>query len=387
METHTRSRATRKEDGVKVTVRRRTWRARLVLIVTVVVAVLLLIQLVISPIVKAVVNKKLAAMEGYSGRVGSLNIALWRGAISAGDFVLRERGRDDEPPVVKVHRISANLSWVSLFHGRLGGDLYVDQPETTFVKRREVNLKEAGDKVAQKTEEAKQQVMPWRDALRQMFPIEIGKLESQEGKARFIDKAHEPVVDVALEHIKLVGTGLRTQQDGEELPAKVELTAVMTGNGKLKITAQADPLAKPPHFKTTMELQSLDLTAINPLLLAYADADVARGTFEFFLEVNAANGGYQGYTKPFFRDLDFKAPSVEGKPVKKLARKAANAVVGILKNDEEGKVATKVPFSGTFDKNQVDIWTTISNLLRNAFVQALKEGFEGGGKASGGEGK
>jgi hypothetical protein len=58
--------------------------------------------------------------------------------------------------------------------------------------------------------------------------------------------------------------------------------------------------------------------------------------------------------------------------------------VSVLKNDEKDQVATKAPFSGTFNQNDVDVWTTVEFLLRNAFVQALREGFEGAGPSQGG---
>jgi hypothetical protein len=105
---------------------------------------------------------------------------------------------------------------------------------------------------------------------------------------------------------------------------------------------------------------------------------VSRGVFEMYSEVEARDGAYYGYVKPFFKDLDFKNVTDKDKPVaKRIAEKAVAVVASVLKNDEKEKVATKAPFGGSFKDNEVDIWTTIQNLLRNAFVQALTEGLEG----------
>ena len=102
-----------------------------------------------------------------------------------------------------------------------------------------------------------------------------------------------------------------------------------------------------------------------------------RGTFEVFVEAEARNGHYVGYLKPFLRNLEFKAvPDPEKSFLQNTATKAASAVTNLLKNDEQ-KVATKAPLKGDFDQSQVDVWTTVENLLRNAFVQSLREGFEG----------
>lgn len=62
--------------------------------------------------------------------------------------------------------------------------------------------------------------------------------------------------------------------------------------------------------------------------------------------------------------------------MQRAATKVASAVENLLKNDR-GQVATKAPFHNNFEENKVDVWTTLENLLRNAFVSALREGLEG----------
>jgi hypothetical protein len=54
-------------------------------------------------------------------------------------------------------------------------------------------------------------------------------------------------------------------------------------------------------------------------------------------------------------------------------------VTSLMENKDQDQVATKAPFSGNFADNDVDVWTAVVNLMRNAFVQALRSGFEGGG--------
>jgi hypothetical protein len=200
-----------------------------------------------------------------------------------------------------------------------------------------------------------------------------------DSKVRFVDRSHQPNADIGIDHLHVLATGLRNRTEGDALPSKIELDGVTTGNGKLKVTAEVDPLAKEPKFTTKMELRALSLPAINSFLLAYANADVSRGNFEMYAEAKAENGSYNGYVKPFFNDLDFKTVSDKHKPaIERVAKSAANAVVSVLKNKDNQKVATQTPFSGTFDNPGIGVWATIDNLLRNAFVQALRGGFGGG---------
>src|SRR5690606_1835837 len=104
----------------------------------------------------------------------------------------------------------------------------------------------------------------------------------------------------------------------------------------------------------------------------------SRGTFEVFTEIKAQDGAYDGYVKPLFRDLDFRTASDRDKNAAQLfIKKVVTVVVSALENEETEQVATKAPFSGNFADNEVDIWSTIATLFRNAFVQALRGGFEG----------
>ncbi len=96
-----------------------------------------------------------------------------------------------------------------------------------------------------------------------------------------------------------------------------------------------------------------------------------------YSEIKAADGAYQGYVKPFFRDLDFKNVEDKNKSLaKRTKEKVVSAVSSLLKSHEADKVATITPFAGTFANTEVGVWETVHNLLRNAFVEALREGLE-----------
>lgn len=362
------------------------WKRGLSVTFAVLLALILLAMLVGSPIAKSIVNRKLAALPGYKGHVDTLSLQLWKAGAKIENFILYERGHEDDLPVVRAKRAALAISWRALLHGKLGGSGIVESPQVVVVKR-EATPKESKEEKEQKKEEkrekmeeTKEKVRHWQDVLAESFPMEISSLEIRDGSVRFVDRSHEPMADIGLTSLHMLATGLgnRPKKKDGELPAKVELRGTTTGNGKLIVSIQADPLAKQPRFTTDFQLREMELPALNNFLLSVADADVSRGVFELFLEVNAANGAYQGYVKPFFKDLDFKTASDKNKSAAQLLKKkVVSAVTSVLKNDEEKKVATKAPFAGNFADNKVDVWTTIRNLLHNAFLQALREGFEG----------
>src|SRR5690606_28083070 len=126
------------------------------------------------------------------------------------------------------------------------------------------------------------------------------------------------------------------------------------------------------RFSTRMEVKELALPPLREFLLAYALIDVRAGTFAMASEIEAADGRYEGYVKPFFENLEFESiPDPDKNLVQRAATRVASAVTGLLENERD-QVATKAPFEGNFESNDLVPWTTIENLLRNAFVEALR---------------
>ncbi|ACB73484.1 DUF748 domain-containing protein [Opitutus terrae] len=351
-----------------------------------VLVVLALVRFVGSPIARSVVNQKLAAMPDFVGRVEGVTLAIWRGAVDVDDFVLYERGFEDEPPLLHLRRARMSFSWTALLSGKIGGRLTIDGAEVNAIKRIDDNTSAGGrneeereGELKAEAREKKEVVKRWQDELRQALPLELTRFELTGGRIRVADVSKDPAAEFTIEHLHVVVTDLqnRPKANGDSLPTQLKVDGRFAGGGQLHAEAQVDPLAEQPRFTGNFEIRELQLPALNGFLLAYANADVGRGTFEVYAEIQARDGRYEGYVKPLFHDLDFRTASDRDKNAAELlAKKVVSAVAAVLKNDEKDQVATKAPFAGDFANNDVDIWTTIGTLFRNAFVQALRGGFE-----------
>jgi hypothetical protein len=342
----------------------------------VVVGILVVLQFGASPVAKSVLNRKLSDLGAFHGQVGQVKLALWRDRVELHDLVLRSREHPDEPPVVAIRKLALSGAARPLLEGKLGGHATMEGAEFNIVKRKrfEDPVKEA----EKKAEKFRPDVKRWQHELREAFPMELTEFELRDGQARFIDEAYDPKVDVGISRLHVVARNLRNRPDGEALPTTIDLTGVTTGNGQLRIHVRSDPLKEPLEFFTTFELKALSLPEFNNFMRAYAKVDVSAGTFEVYNEITAANGRYDGYVKPFFQNLEFESLEDEEKSVgRRIVEKVATAAKSLLENEETQKMATQIPFSGTFDQNQVDLWETVENLLSNAFIQAIREGLEG----------
>ena len=141
----------------------------------------------------------------------------------------------------------------------------------------------------------------------------------------------------------------------------------------MELHVKLDPLASEPRFDLELAVKDVDLVDLNELLEAYGKFNVKRGTFEVFAEIAGSEGNFDGYVKPFFEDLNVLELEHDAKnPVKLVWQAIVAGAVKIFKNHPEDQLATKIPVSGTFERTDVAIWTTIVNVLRNAFIEAFR---------------
>jgi hypothetical protein len=150
------------------------------------------------------------------------------------------------------------------------------------------------------------------------------------------------------------------------------------GSGRTHLKGKYDPYAKQPTFDLAFQLNNLALKQTNEFLRAYANLDVERGTLSLDGEFEAARGRFRGYAKPFIKDLDVLRSNEDESFVNKLWQGVAEVAASILEDSDTDRIATRIPFSGVIEDPAADIWSTIGGLLKNAFIEALRRGIEGG---------
>lgn len=340
------------------------------IVVAAVVSLLVLVQIIGSPIATRYVNGRLVEMPKYTGHVAYVSLALWRGTIQVHDGMIKDRGDPQGAPLVSVAKLSLTVAPSALLRGHLGG--------RGHISKLVVHIKADPPDEDEKKEPSPGAQREWQRILQQTFPLEITRFEISDGAVVFEDPYKKPVAKIALDQLSLVTTDFSNRpQSGEAMPTSLKLTARLGGTGKLDVEAKVDPSAPSPKFFAKMDVQGLQLVPIHDFIAAYALIDVKAGEFSVYSEVNAENGHYAGYVKPFFKDLQFEAiPDPEKNVIQRAASTVASGVVELLKNEKD-QVATRAPFEGDFATNDVGVWTTVENLLRNAFVQSLREGLEG----------
>jgi len=350
----------------RVVQRVRAWSRRAVITLGVVLVVLIAARIALPSIVKHQVNQRLAAIPGYWGEVDDIGVGLLRGAYTLNDLhIFKVNGAAREPFIAAKH-IDFSIAWRELIHRKMVGEIYVNGADVNFVTAGAASQKDVDRR--------------WKDVAKDLFPINITYLEIRGSKVRYQDLTKTPHVDVFVNNLYLLASGLhnRPEEAGAEFPALITVEGDTLGGGKLRLVIDAEPLAKQPHFHLSAKVAGVNLPDLNESLRAIAKVDVSRGTFEMAAEMAGKDGGFQGYVKPFFENLNFNNVEDRHKPA--FTRIWENVVQGLawlVKNKSRDQVGTRIPFQGRFGDSQVGLWATIANLFRHGFIRAFNPTVEG----------
>jgi hypothetical protein len=344
-------------------------RTRRLLIALAIVLVVLLVARIAAPgLIRDAINDRLSRIDGYASEIADVDLQLFRGAYRIKGLRLDRRVADGLEPFLASEEIDFSLAWRALLQGRVLSDIVTRDITFTYVPTPE-------DATAAPVTQP-----PWRDVINDLFPIEITRFIAERGSIRWKNPFADPAVDISLEGLEVVATGLRNRpsEDHGELPALISATGTTIGGGRVELQAALDPLAQRPRFELQVTIEEVHLPALNEFLLAHAAVDVSEGRFTLFAEVSARDGWFEGYVKPFFDDVSFRDLPGQEKPVlKQIWQTFVSALVTLLKNKPRDQLATRIPFRGEIGDPEVGLWATIANLFRHGFIQALAQRLEG----------
>jgi hypothetical protein len=329
----------------------------------VVVAVLIVIRLILPYVILHYANKTLANMDGYYGQIQDIDLAIIRGAYKIDSIYLNKVDSitQKQTPFLAASLVDLSVEWKALFHGSIVGELVFEKPMVRFTK----------DKVEPK--EVSKDTAQFDQLLDDFMPLQINRIEINGGNIQYIDETSKPKVDVHLTDLNVLALNLRNSYDSSALlPAKI--TAF--GNiyeGTLSFNMKLNPLAKSPTFDMNSEMKNTNLVLLNDFFQAYAKIDVNKGSFGMYTEAAAKNGRFKGYVKPLIKDLDVLGKEDRDDNIfRKLWEGIAGFAGEVFENQSKDQVATKIPFEGRVDNPHTNIWTTIINILQNAFIQAIQ---------------
>jgi hypothetical protein len=348
----------------------RVWR--IIGITVLVIAVLLAVaRLFLPTFIRDYVNRTLDRNVLYEGRIGKVQVHLWRGAYSISDVKISKRTGMVPDPFFAAKRLDFAIQWDALLHGRVVGRFVMEQPELNFVSNPNEDESQTGGGG------------PWLQMIRDLFPFKINSAVVRVGSVHFRTYQSAKPVNIYLSHINGTIDDLGNISD-QTNPLVTTVTAkglaMDQANFEMKMTL--DPFSYRPTFHLAVRMLGLDVTNLNDFAMTYGKFDFERGWFDLVIEAESKEGQLTGYVKPLFRNL--KIFSLRGDLGEENALQAFwQALVGgvssLFTNYRRDQFGTLIPFrADASGSTTTDIMGTIGNVLRNAFVRAYVPHLETG---------
>lgn len=332
-------------------------------ILLIILGILILVRLILPSVVLHYANKTLAGMNGYYGHIEDIDIALIRGAYKIDSIYLNKVDTitQKQTSFFSASEIDLSVEWKALFHGSIVGELIFEKPILKFSK----------DKVEPK--DLRNDSTDFRKLLDDFMPLRVNRFEVNHGEIQYIDQFSSPRVDVTMTDVNVLALNLKNSYDSAVLlPATVQADADIY-EGTLDFKLKLNPLADQPAFDMNAELKNTNLVLLNDFFQAYANLDVNKGTFGMYAEVAAKQGAFTGYVKPIVQGLDVYGPEDKKDNIfRKIWEGLAGGASEVLENQPKDQFATKIPFEGRLDDPKANLWVTITNVLQNAFINALQ---------------
>lgn len=333
------------------------------------IVVVIALRLALPFAMKSWLNDRLASLDNYEGHVDEVSVSLWRGAYQLRGVHIQQLNSAVEEPLFATPVMDVQILWSALMHGVIVARIRALGPKISFAAGHGGQAAQTGKGVN------------WADLLKRLTPFRIDRLEIVEGQVHYYDLYSAPKVDVHLDKVEAVLTNLTNTEDkqGQRI-AELRLDALAMAQSNLALNLKMDPFAENPDFTLRMKLLGLQVVSMREAMRAYTPFDPTAGKLDLIVEATGKDGGVKGYVKPLFTDLKLVNWEQELKHERNpfsLVIDAVGSVLNLLlQNQPKDQLATKVPFTGRLDTPDVDVPTTIINLLKNAFVGAFEPKFE-----------
>lgn len=332
-----------------------------------IVLVLIAFRIYLPTLVENYVNDMLSELDGYTGSVTDIDLALYRGAYVIDSLYIYSTTQDLGKPFFATTAIDLSVHWKDLFKGKIVGEVNFLEPQLNFLA----------------TESAEDSVVAgegvdWTKQIKDLIPISINLFTIQDGKISYVDNFSDPPVNVYLHELDFRLENIRNVEAEEvPLPSPYRLTATSLGGGQLVMEGKANLLKQVPDFDLDLKFENADLTAFNEFFKAYAWFDFERGNFSLYSEMALVDSTLDGYFKPVMTDLkvvDWRNEE-EG-----FFNKAYQTIVGgvteVFENQREDQTASQVPISGSINNTEIGVFPAIVEVLKNAFIRPLQKRLE-----------
>lgn len=334
-----------------------------------ILAPLILLRLAAPHAVEYYLNEhRLVDLGAYTGQVGDVDLALWRGAYQVESVHIEKNSGEHRVDFLKIAMADISLSWRALLRGRIRAELHLEQPELNFVDGKTAEEQQSGAG------------FEWKP--NGIIDFVFEKITIRNGTLAFRNFSSEPPVNLQATDIELTVTNLTNIADEEgERVANLDVEAEVLEGSAFSAKAEFDPFEY-TSFLFACEMTVEDLTQINDFARAYGNLDFKSGHGDMVMELQARDSRLSGYIKPAFKEVDIfnweqDVASEDANPLQALWEGIAGNLSALFSNRRTDSLATRIEISGELpDSASMDMWAAVWGIVRNAFVETINTNFE-----------
>lgn len=342
----------------KTNSRRVTFRIFLGLILLLIIA-----RIALPYVVLHYANQKLAKLDGYYGHIQDIDIALMRGAYTMNNIYIDKVDSNSKERVnfFSCTKIDLSVEWKALLDKKIVAEVEFEKPIINYTLNSTIGSKKEKD------------TTNFITLIKDFVPLRINQFLVEHGEIHYIDVNTNPLVDIPLTDVYILGKGLTNQSEKKDLlPASIVMNSILY-DGNLNVDVKLNPLNKVPTFDLNGTLTQTNLTYLNAFFTAYGNFDLKQGNMALYTEFAAKEQKFKGYVKPLIKDLDIvQFNKEEGSPLQITWEAFIGSTAEIFQNQPKGTLGTKIPIEGKFNSPEVRTWEAIISVLKNAFIEALK---------------
>ncbi|WP_082769047.1 DUF748 domain-containing protein [Paraglaciecola hydrolytica] len=334
-----------------------------------IILLLVLLRVAAPYAVKKGVNYAIDTTPGLSGKVGDIDIALYRGAYQIEDIELYLVDGELQKPLIKIQQLDISVLWSALFHGSIVSKMTFLQPQFYYADKAERE---------EHINEDVQNEQTWITLANRLVPFSIDRIDIVAGRLLFAVINNEQTNITEIQEINGHITNLtNSKKHSGSLVTNMRLDAVIENVSPIVLSGSYDPYADKPSFNFDVEMQRLPVKKIDHLISFYTPFDVEAGEVDFVMEFAANQGVVEGYVKGGVYDLsvfDWQEDVVKDgdNPFQLLFEALTGGVAELFENGQSDLLGTKVPLEGTIDELKTPLWPAIFGIIKNAFFKALE---------------
>jgi hypothetical protein len=326
-----------------------------------------------EPLRRYVERQLHAHLQGYSVRIGALDLHPLNFSVELKDVVLLQDAHPD-PPLVRVPGLSAGVQWRALLSGRVVSDIQIQQPAV------HLNLTQVRQEAR---DEVPVQERGWQEALQAVSPLQINELRVIDGEFTYIDAdTRRPV---RLSQLNVRAANIRNiKSEPGTYPSQLEVEAVLDDTGRVAFNGQADFLAAPhAAVQAELRLEQVELVQFQAVMSRYNIA-LKRGvlstvgTIEYTPSVKIVHL-HQATLDRLQLDYIHTAQTAaaekrRAQQVKQMAQEASNAPGLLIRADEVHLVKSTFGFVNRAAKPQYRLFLDNAEVHLRNFSNQFTEG-------------